>query len=146
METKFQVGQVWRNRNGDLRKITNIDIEGGYPIATFEAGEPPMTYGENGKYYGNDGHDSEYDLVEFVTNADGTPAIHGEPLAASIVNMQPIEGATFDTTRTEFIDKLTHDVFLKYVGDGFAGDAARAADYVRAAVNVRDELVHGDAE
>lgn len=130
METKFAVGQVWKNREGVERRIIAVSDDCHYPVYSNSMdGIDGTTHTINGKYFHNG--DDLRDLVVLVTNADGTPAT-AEAAAAQI------EPRVFDPTRTEFIDKLTHELFAC---EYYAADDA--ATRLRAAVKVRDELVRG---
>ena len=139
MEKKFEVGQVWRNREGECRTITHMYLDDKFPVATFEDDAESRTYTASGRYF-SDGTESDADLVELVTNADGTPA--SAPIADPVNAAQAVETRVFDPTRAEFIDKLTHEIFT---GSSHWSDAD-AAERIRAAVKVRDELVNGGAQ
>lgn len=142
METKqFQVGQVWKSRCGALRKINLVGTEERFNIYSTNMHDAEfLSHERNGGYYGVGEHD--YDLVELVTNADGTPAAdvptnEGETLG----KIELVEGQLLDDSRTQFIDKLTHDMFIKFVEQGWSSEGI--AQVLRAAVKVRDELVDG---
>lgn len=132
METNFQVGQVWRNRDGKLARIELVQAPAhdGFPTkSTFGWHNSDGAFILSG-YPGDD-------LVELVMNADGTP--EGSDIKDADASLaEPIK-LPCDPSRTEFIDKLTHDVFTSPIM------LSVAEAYVRAAVKLRDELVRGDS-
>lgn len=144
METKFQVGQVWKTRDDREATITEILVahEGlTYPVIG-RIGDGGESWKIDGTWY--ESGENSGDLIELVMNADGTPAgtpeliqgekhasvtniIHGEPL------LQPSD------PRTEFIDKLAHDLF--HFAHREQMGTEMPAEYLRAAVTLRDELL-----
>ncbi|QPB08674.1 hypothetical protein KB681_gp38 [Burkholderia phage Mica] len=141
MEKKFEVGQVWRTRGGEIVTIYDIypPSEGcTYPVRG-NIGDKNVCWTADGRMYAVDppNSDDPGDLVELVTNADGTPASADAAVAQ-------IDGKVFDHTRTEFIEKLTHDLFFKGIGEFGFGCYSQVSDAVREAVKVRDALVRGE--
>jgi hypothetical protein len=143
METKnFQVGQVWKARNGELRRIDMIgDANDSYPIYSTDLnGGYFKSHTDNGEYF-QYGIENQYDLVALLTNADVTK-VHPE-LPSPIQQPEgslvaPAQYGVMDTSRTEFIDTITREMFAFTMFDD-----DEAAKRVRAAVAVRDELVCG---
>lgn len=64
--SKFQTGQVWRQRNGGLAEVSMVNTHAKYPVTceVFMHHDQDTFTGE-GKYRGSG--DSHYDLVELVT-------------------------------------------------------------------------------
>jgi hypothetical protein len=124
METKFKVGQVWRSAAGDLFTVTEIrEYDCTYPVvAESDKFKGAQIFTLEGNYYCADDHD-ENDLVKLEFDVPHGSSEH--------------DGA-FDATRTEFIDRIVHDVFVMHSG---GADNEERSERVRAAVKLRDELV-----
>lgn len=144
METKFAVGQVWKNRNGELRIISDVrgDAES-YPVWSYTAGtnEELHTHKSSGAYTDTESPHGR-DLVELVTNADGSPAAS----SSAITSLTP--GEAYGATRIEFIERITRDTMFKAMSMHQEGhDVSEAIEAVKqcakAALALRDELVRG---
>lgn len=146
MGNKFQVGQVWKSRDGQLRKVSDVhpgvvdDVLQIYIVWIDDA----ETHTADGFYYGeNNLHD--LDLLELVTNTDGTPAV-----AASIEDTHKHLKAGVDYVagelrpfepqmRESFVDNLITSALVRALDNGITFNDV--ADSVRDAVALRDELV-----
>lgn len=135
MEKKFAVGQVWQDGRGFLYRIAYTDMSARYPVGALSVlNGVSESYTSDGFYF-KSGKPTELDLVQLVTNADGSPATQ----PANVVNIAPIEGKVFDQTRTAFIERLTHEMFVCHHDK--VDSISRA---VCEAVKLRDELVRGE--
>lgn len=91
---EFEVGQVWRNRAGELVTITEIDDDDPYSASAMkgenDSGEP-RSYYLDGLYFSD--QESDEDLVEFVSDdedeAEDTSIDWSQPIET--VNGQPAE-------------------------------------------------------
>jgi hypothetical protein len=141
METKFKVGQVWKTRDGELRKIEQTG-SGDYSIysASVCGSGGWLSHALDGGYFVEKVENGN-DLIEMVMDADGMPT---SPEAASA----QIEPTVFDATRTEFIERMVHDMFFKALtNDRIVSTAIEdATTVIREAIKLRDELVRGENE
>lgn len=145
METKFQVGQVWKTRGDELCKVTLIyDAEiDGTPIFYRVWTDGNASHTIDGFYYSKD-NQSSHDLLQLVINADGTPAGY-VPIGDTYEHLTPgldfVAGELMASpdARTQFIENvvtmtlvraLDHDMTFKDVQQS-----------CREAVSLRDELV-----
>lgn len=147
METKFQVGQVWKTRGGELETVCQImgvrDGDGTtihFPVWTNES----HSHDKYGFYYGPHRED-KLDLIELVTNADGTPA-NPVPLEAThelltaCLDVMPGELKAFEpASRQKFVQDLINAATVNAIQNGIT--FKDVADSVREAVTLRDELL-----
>jgi hypothetical protein len=126
MESKFKVGQVWKDRTGAELTVNEVRDHPDYPVIALTSEGTIVSFSLKGEYM--IGQPCVSDLVELVSD----PAI---------TKLTP--GEQFDVTRTEFIERAVHDLFFKAISEGWT--IGTAQDWTRAAVKLRDELVRGDA-
>ncbi len=93
---KFEKGQLWRQRDGEIKKIIEIDKYSGYPLRIADG----TSRTDSGHYWS--GHDSghyrsvhdedERDLIELVNEVNGRSGVKGSIGVDGLVGPKGLDG------------------------------------------------------
>ena len=84
---KFEKGQLWRQRNGEIKKIVEINKNSSYPLRIADGTSRTIS----GHYWSNYDED-ERDLIELVNEVNGWSGVKGSIGVDGLVGPKGLDG------------------------------------------------------